>query len=109
MSTETFFVKNGIASIYKSPGAELPYGLNLVDWMRMAGMGIGSVFVKDVIGVTQVGEPFIDGTCIGALFRGLDESESALNCATFQWVGADGQTGDERTIHFVKRPVRTLA
>ena len=107
MSTETFFVRNGVASIYKSPGAEMPYGLNLVDWMRMAGMGVSRVVVKDVLGVVQVGEPFIDGTCVGAIFKGLDEADDAMNCATFQWYGTDGQTTDERTIHFVKRPVRT--
>lgn len=106
MITENFFVKNGVASIYKSPGAELSYGLNLVDWIRVAGMDISRVIVTDVCGVIQIEDPFIDGTCVGAVFGGLDEAEGAINCATFQWWGTDGRTTDQRTIHFVKRPVK---
>jgi hypothetical protein len=104
MITDRFFVKDGVATIFKTPGAELVYGLDLVDWLKLTGTTLATVEVKDFTGVQAVGEPWIDGTCVAVWITGLDEQEGAINCCTFAFAGADGKSWDARTIHFAKRP-----
>lgn len=103
MRTDTYFISNGKLCIYKTPTAELLYGLDLVDWLATTGTQLSSVSAA-VQGVTLVGDPFIDGTKVCAWINGFDQTDGAINTCTFAFAGTDGKSSDTRTIHFLQRP-----
>jgi hypothetical protein len=103
MRTETYFVTSGRLSIYKTPSAELYYGINLKNWLAKAGTSLASV-TATVAGVTLAEDAAVDGTIVKALVAGLDEADGAENWIRFDFTCTDDKSRDSRTIHFLKRP-----
>jgi len=103
MRAETYFVIDGRLTIFKTPVAELLYGIDLARWLALAGTTLQKVRATPR-GVTLDGEAFIDGTAVCARVKGLDTSVGAENSVTFDFECADGKSRDSRTIHFKQRP-----
>lgn len=104
MRAETYFVKDGKLMIYKNPGARLKYGIDLSDWLAVAGTALLGVTASEVVGVALDGTAFVEGTQVCAWIMGLDQADGADNFVTFYFTCADGKSEDSRTIHFLKRP-----
>lgn len=96
-----FTLANGRPTIGKDPDSVLIYAVDLVDWMEDAGTSLQVVTASVVRGVEIVGEAFVQGSCVAAMFRGLSLLDGAPNCCTFHFVCADGQESDA-TIFFEK-------
>lgn len=103
MGIETYFVKYGKATIYKTPSASLVYGWDMADWLAEFGSSLLSV-TATVQGVTMVGDAFIQGTAVCARISGLDLAAGAVNSCTFRFFCTGGDDYDERTIYFEARP-----
>ena len=103
VTIETYFVKDGRPTIYKTPAAKLNYGYDLKDWLAEIGADLADVSAE-VVGVAKTHEAKIQGTCVYVNLEGLDESEGATNSCTFKFTADDPDASyDERTIYFIKR------
>jgi hypothetical protein len=100
---ETYFIKDGVPTIYRNSGARLLYGLDLKNWLAAANTSLASV-TADARGVEIDGDPFINGTWVCAWIVGFDATKGAINDCTFYFECTDGRTKDYRTIGFMKRP-----
>ena len=103
MRVETYFVIDGKLTIFKTPSAELLYGIDLGRWLSLAGTTLQAVHAT-ARGVTLDGEAFIDGTTVCAWVQGLDAAAGAENSVTFDFECTDGKSRDSRTIYFKQRP-----
>jgi hypothetical protein len=97
-----FVLKGGKPYIKKDPQAGLIYGVDMKPWL---GTNPGLVLdaarlTVTAVGVTTLGQPFIQDNVLCVKVQGMDLAEDAINSVKFHFYCTDDQH-DDRTIYFL--------